>query len=59
MNNEKKEFHLQNQSIYEVVVRAMQLKLKIGTSQDIPIEEVIIYIETIPLSDSNPILKDL
>lgn len=37
----------------------MQLKLKIGTPEDIPIDEVLIYIENIPLSKDNPIMKDL
>jgi hypothetical protein len=37
----------------------MQLKLKIGTPEDIPIGEVLIYIENIPLSEQNPIMKDL
>ena len=37
----------------------MQLKLVIGSPHDVPIQEVIIYIETIPLSPSNPILQEL
>jgi hypothetical protein len=37
----------------------MQLKLKIGSEEDIPIDEVLIYIENIPLSEQNPIMKDL
>lgn len=31
MNNEKKEFHEENEGIYEVLVRGMQLKLKLGS----------------------------
>lgn len=37
----------------------MQLKLKIGSPKDVPIEEVIIYIESIPLSENNPVINDL
>ena len=59
INNEKKEFHEQNGNLYGVLVRAMTLKLRIGSEQDIPIDEVLIYIENIPLSSSNPIMQDL
>ena len=50
MNNEKTEFHQFNLSIYEVLVRAMEYKLKRGSDQDIPIDEVLIYIDKIPIS---------
>ena len=50
MNNEKTEFHQVNLSIYEVLVRAMEYKLKLGSDQDIPIDEVLIYIDKIPIS---------
>lgn len=42
-----------------MLVRGMQLKLKLGSEEDIPIDEVLIYIENIPLSQTNPIMKDL
>lgn len=35
--------------MYEVLIEALERKLKIGTDDDIPIEEVLIYIENIPL----------
>lgn len=35
--------------MYEILVQALERKLKIGTNDDIPIEEVLIYIENIPL----------
>jgi hypothetical protein len=50
MNNKKREFHVENEQTYEVLVKAMQTKIKIGSKDDIPIDEVLIYIENIPLS---------
>lgn len=38
INNEKTEFHKKNYGIYEVLVRSMQLKLKLGSPNDIPID---------------------
>lgn len=35
--------------MYEVLIEALERKLKIGTDDDIPIEQVLIYIENIPL----------
>jgi hypothetical protein len=35
--------------MYEILVEALERKLKIGTDSDIPIEEVLIYIDNIPL----------
>lgn len=40
--------------MYEILVEAIERKLKLGSDNDIPIEEVIIYIENIPI-----ISKDL
>jgi hypothetical protein len=37
----------------------MQLKLNIGGDDDIPADEVLIYIENIPIPSSNPVYKDL
>ena len=31
LNNKKREFHIQNEGIYAVLVRAMQMKLKLGS----------------------------
>ncbi len=44
INNEKMQFHLANQAMYEILVEAIERKLKLGTGNDIPIEEVLIYI---------------
>ena len=49
INNEKMEFHEKNQEMYEILVEAIERKLKLGTDNDIPIEEVLIYIENIPI----------
>ena len=39
--------------MYAVLVKAMQLKLKIGSKDDIPIDEVLIYLENIPITSHN------
>ena len=39
--------------MYEVLVEAMIIKLKIGSSNDIPIDEVLIYVENIPINNRN------
>lgn len=59
MNNEKVEFHEENQGMYEVIVKGMQAKLYIGSSHDIPIDEVYIYISNIHIKDDSEIKKDL
>ena len=58
INNEKKEFHEVNEEMYEVLINAMLIKLKIGTGNDIPIDEVLIYIESIPLAENNNSMMD-
>lgn len=50
INNEKKEFHSNHESMYYVLVKAMQIKLKMGSENDIPVDEVLIYIENIPIA---------
>jgi hypothetical protein len=50
---------MENEGIYVVLVRAMQMKLKLGSENDIPLDEVMIYVENIPLSKNNPIIDDL
>jgi hypothetical protein len=37
INNQKLEFHKENQNMYMILVEALQHKLKVGTSNDIPI----------------------
>lgn len=59
LNNEKREFHIENEGIYVVLVRAMQMKLKLGSDNDIPLDEVMIYVENIPLSKNNPVIEEL
>jgi hypothetical protein len=44
INNEKREFHAENEGMYGVLVKAMQMKLRLGGSHDIPVDEVLIYI---------------
>ena len=47
--------------MYAILVKAMQIKLKVGSEKDIPIDEVLIYLENIPItSQSNrEIINDL
>ena len=47
------EFHLVNQPMYEILIEAIERKLTIGSDNDIPIEEVVIYIENIPIVSQN------
>ena len=51
INNEKKEFHSTHESMYYVLIKAMQIKLKLGSDNDIPVDEVLIYIENIPIGN--------
>ena len=37
----------------------MQNKLKLGSNNDIPLDEVMIYVENIPLTKNNPIIEEL
>ena len=39
--------------MYEVLIKGMQIKLKLGSERDIPIEEVLIYLTKIPLKEGN------
>jgi hypothetical protein len=45
--------------MYEVIVKGMQAKLYLGSSHDIPIDEVYIYISNIHINDNSEIKKDL
>ena len=38
VNNEKKEFHSTHENMYAILVKAMQIKLKIGSECDIPLD---------------------
>lgn len=37
----------------------MQMKLTLGSEDDVPFEEVMIYVENIPFSKNNPIIEEL
>lgn len=37
----------------------MQTKLKLGSENDIPLDQVMIYVENIPLTKNNPIIEEL
>lgn len=52
INNKKLEFHMKNQDMYEILVEALKRKMKMGTGSDIPLAEVLIYIESIPLKST-------
>ena len=42
-----------------MLVKGMQTKLKLGSDNDIPLDEVMIYVENIPLTKNNPIIEEL
>lgn len=53
INNQKSEFHEKNENMYKVLVESIERKLKIGTGEDIPLVEVIMYVENIPLEEES------
>jgi hypothetical protein len=59
MNNQKCEFHVENEQTYEVLVKAIQSKIKIGSGDDTPIDEVLIYIENIPIDKEKEMMREL
>ena len=50
INNENREFHMNNQSMYNVLIDAIAIKFMIGSADDIPLDEILIYIENIPIT---------
>ncbi len=49
VNNEKAEFHQKNKGIYEVLIKSIQFKMRVGSPHDIPMDEVMIYVQNILL----------
>jgi hypothetical protein len=49
INNQKMEFHESNQNLYKVLVEAVYYKLRWQSNQPIPIRDVLVYFESIPL----------
>ena len=45
--------------MYTVLVQAMLIKLKVGSAEDVPIDEVLIYLESIPLVKNNELMDHL
>ena len=45
--------------MYSVLVDAMTIKLMVGTDDDIPLSEILIYIENIPIEKNNDVLNKL
>jgi hypothetical protein len=39
--------------MYAVLVKAMQFKIRIGSGNDIPVDEVLIYLKNIPIGSEN------
>jgi len=56
LNNEKNEFHLTAEKLYEVLIKAIMTKMKVGSSCDTPIEEILVYIENIPFPIHNEVI---
>jgi hypothetical protein len=44
--------------MYEMLIRALQFKLHIGGPADVPIEEVLLYVQKIPVSPNNKAILD-
>ena len=44
INNEKNEFHRANSELYDVLIEAIMKKIKIGSENDTPIDEILVYI---------------
>lgn len=42
-----------------MLIKGMQIKLKLGSKNDIPIEEVLIYLTKIPLKEGNVLEQEL
>jgi hypothetical protein len=53
LNNEKNEFHINSEHLYEVLINAIMQKIKVGSSSDTPIDEILVYIENIPFPIHN------
>lgn len=51
VNSEKQEFHDRNQNLYRILVEAVHYKLRWEEAESIPINEVIVYYENIPLAN--------
>lgn len=46
--------------MYAVLVKAMQFKIRIGSGNDIPVDEVLIYLKNIPIgSDNKQVIAEL
>lgn len=53
LNNEKNEFHINSEQLYEVLINAIMQKIKVGSNCDTPIDEILVYIENIPFPIHN------
>lgn len=45
--------------MYKILVEAMTYKMMIGTDNDIPLSEIIIYIQNVPLERNNEMFSKL
>lgn len=45
--------------MYKILVEAMTYKMMIGTENDIPLSEIIIYIQNVPLEKNNEMFSKL
>lgn len=53
LNNEKNEFHMTAEKLYQVLIEAIMIKIRIGSTSDTPIEEILVYILNIPFPIHN------
>lgn len=50
---------MENEHLIYVLVKACELKIRIGSDNDIPIDEIMLYLENIPLAEESPVLHEL
>jgi hypothetical protein len=51
INNQKMEFHEENQNLYRILVEAIYYKLRWENGQQPPIQDILVYFESIPMSN--------
>ena len=59
LNSQKREFHQANEQLYGVLVDGTKMKITLGCERDVAIDEVMIYLESIPVSKGSEYLTAL
>ena len=50
---------MENQHLIYVLVKSCALKIRVGSENDIPIDEIMCYLENIPLEKGSLVLQEL